>query len=334
MKYRWRNFETVIWKLKQLLIFALMKKLSAILFLALSVSSLPAQEKYTREAYIEKYWRVAVEEMRKSGIPASITLAQACLESDNGNSYLAVKGNNHFGIKCHGWTGKSIKWNDDERNECFRSYRNAVESFRDHSAFLQSGARYASLFELAPTDYEGWAYGLSEAGYATNPDYSRLLIDIIEKNNLSRFDAAGLDAGKMHSAAGNAVSLSDNGNVSYCFLLTGESVGAGGLRYVVTSGEESIRSIAVEYGLSNRELKRYNDLKIKSGKTLAPGIRIYLEAKKRKAGKNEASSHVVGENETLWGISQQYGIKLKRLCRMNHIEETDVLAVGDKLKLR
>lgn len=308
-----------------------MKKISGIfMFFFVFPALLYSQEKYTREAYIEKYWRVAVEEMHKSGIPASITLAQACLESDNGNSYLAVKGNNHFGIKCHGWEGKSIRRDDDRRNECFRSYGNAIESFRDHSDFLVTRSRYSKLFDLEPTDYEGWAYGLSEAGYATDPSYPQSLIRIIETHNLMKYDRVGA-AETVPYAVPYAEGLEEG---FYGFRLTRELEDVNGLAYIVTSGEESIRSIAKEFNLTNRELKRYNDLKTGSRKLLDEGMKIYLVSKKRKAPKGTASSHVVEGRETLWDISQKYGIKLKSLCRMNGLEADGKVAPGDEIKLR
>lgn len=139
-------------------------------------------------SYIEQYKDIAIEEMNKYGIPASIKLAQAILESGNGNSYLARSANNHFGIKCGGvWTGKSVKKDDDNRNDCFRVYKKAEESFRDHSQFLLR-KRYEKLFTLAKDDYKGWARGLKEAGYATNPRYPQLLIDLIERYNLQQYD--------------------------------------------------------------------------------------------------------------------------------------------------
>ena len=146
-------------------------------------------QKLTRSQYIEKYAATAVREMKASGIPASITLAQGCLESGNGNSTLATQANNHFGIKCHNnWNGKTVRHDDETKNECFRSYKNADESFRDHSDFLRYRDRYAFLFELEPTDYKGWAYGLQKAGYATAKTYATSLIQIIEENELWRYD--------------------------------------------------------------------------------------------------------------------------------------------------
>jgi len=151
-----------------------------------NVESGPA--KITRNEYIDSWKNVAIEEMEEHGIPASITLAQGILESGNGNSELARGANNHFGIKCHGWDGKGVYMDDDKVGECFRKYKNAQASFEDHSAFLTKRGRYSSLFDLKTTDYKGWAKGLRKAGYATNPKYATLLIDLIEINHLYQYD--------------------------------------------------------------------------------------------------------------------------------------------------
>ena len=163
-----------------------MKKIGFLL-LNLIVVMLSAQTK--TELYIEKYSSMAIAEMNQFGIPASITLAQGILESGNGESRLATKGNNHFGIKCHSnWNGKTIIEDDDEKRECFRKYSKAADSYRDHSLFLTERERYSFLFNYKKIDYRKWAQGLKEAGYATNPKYPSLLIDLIEKYDLSRFD--------------------------------------------------------------------------------------------------------------------------------------------------
>ena len=160
---------------------------AAVLVAASAVPS-AAQRSRAGEAYIEKYAQDAVNEMFRSGVPASITLAQGMLESANGQSYLALKGNNHFGIKCHDWKGPGVYMDAEKRNECFRKYRNVSESYRDHSDFLRYRDRYKFLFDLKITDYKGWAHGLKKAGYATDPAYPRKLINLIETYDLSRFD--------------------------------------------------------------------------------------------------------------------------------------------------
>lgn len=153
-------------------------------------TGIPSASSSTGISYVEQYKEIAIEEMYRYGIPASIKLAQAILESGNGKSYLATRANNHFGIKCGGdWSGKSVKRPDDSARDCFRVYQNAEESFRDHSQFLLR-KRYEKLFTLKKDDYKGWAKGLKEAGYATNPRYPQLLIDLIERYNLHQYDQA------------------------------------------------------------------------------------------------------------------------------------------------
>lgn len=161
--------------------------LCILIALAASVP-LSAQKQSAQEAYIEKYAQMAVDEMFRSGVPASITLAQGMLESGNGQSYLATKGNNHFGIKCHDWKGPGVYMDAEKKNECFRKYKSVAESYKDHSDFLRYKDRYKSLFDLKITDYKGWAHGLKRAGYATDPAYPRKLINLIETYDLSRFD--------------------------------------------------------------------------------------------------------------------------------------------------
>lgn len=139
-------------------------------------------------AYINTYKQLAMEEMHRTGIPASITLAQGIHETSAGKSVLVLKSNNHFGIKCKSyWTGKKVYHDDDARGECFRSYDSAIYSYRDHSDFLKAGERYAFLFDLDPTDYKSWAQGLKKAGYATNPKYAPVLIRLIEEYNLQQY---------------------------------------------------------------------------------------------------------------------------------------------------
>ena len=161
-----------------------------VLALALAVTATAsAQDRTTKQEYIDKYKQLAIDDMETYGIPASIKMAQALLESDAGNSRLAREGNNHFGIKCKKeWTGETIHHDDDAPQECFRKYASAAQSFRDHSEFLDRSPRYQSLFDLDPLDYKGWAYGLKAAGYATNPKYPELLIKLIEDNKLYLLD--------------------------------------------------------------------------------------------------------------------------------------------------
>ena len=172
---------------KFFLLFVLISLSSCSTFKTISVSENSVEDKIN--FYIKKFAPAAVKNMRFYKIPASITLAQGVLESGYGESTLAKKANNHFGIKCHkGWKGRSIRHDDDEENECFRSYKNPLKSYRDHSLFLVDRNRYNSLFELKRKDYKGWANGLKAAGYATDPKYAEKLISLIERFNLTRFD--------------------------------------------------------------------------------------------------------------------------------------------------
>ena len=194
-------------------------------------------------AYIENYKSVAKDNMVRTGIPASITLGQAILESGAGTGPLSVQANNHFGIKCHKeWTGLSIKYTDDEENECFRKYNQPSESFKDHSYFLTSRPRYAELFEFQKDDYKSWAYGLKAAGYATDSKYPDKLIGLIEKYQLGRFDAEVL--GKEY------VPFDVNKSITY----TGDVQ-----KYTVIKGD-SLYSISKKFNISIDELKKKNNL--------------------------------------------------------------------------
>ena len=159
-----------------------------VIFICLLLNILNVSSQSKTELYVIKYSDLAIREMKQYNIPASITLSQGILESGNGESRLATKGNNHFGIKCHGWQGQEIYADYDEENECFRKYRKVEDSFRDHSIFLKKNGRYSFLFELDLNDYVGWAHGLKKAGYATSPNYAEKLISLIEKYDLSKFD--------------------------------------------------------------------------------------------------------------------------------------------------
>ncbi|MBQ0123106.1 MAG: glucosaminidase domain-containing protein [Bacteroidales bacterium] len=286
-----------------------MRYFRGLLFLSfMLLFSLPCegqQKRTSRQQYIDKYSKIAVEEMLRSGIPASITLAQGCLESSDGNSRLASEGNNHFGIKCHGsWKGRTIYEDDDRRRECFRRYSSAEDSYRDHTDFLLYGSRYAFLFKLDRTDYKGWAYGLKKAGYATASDYAPHLIRIIEENNLQRFD----------------------------HLKTTRTTGyTNGVAYIIAGGGDSYRSIAREYNLFKKELLSFNDLE--RDEKLKAGTIVYLEYKKRK-GPDNVSTHTVKKGDTVYGISQQYAIRLRHLCKYNNFLPDDTLVPGTTVFLK
>ena len=301
-------------------------KLGILLLLLLPISGMGQMtRKLTREQYIRTYADLAMKEIARVGIPASITLAQGCLESNNGNSTLAVKGNNHFGIKCHDWTGRKMYHDDDRRNECFRVYDSPYQSYMDHSQFLTTRDRYAFLFELKPHDYRGWAKGLKKAGYATASDYATLLIQIIEQNELYRFDLMVLEGG---TEAGIDSSAYMEGQE---FHTEREVKLNNGIEYIVVQPGDTPESLRREMDLYRNELYRYNSLY--RGEELVPGQIIYLQPKRRKAARGN-EIHVVGEGETMYDISQIYGVKLKHLYRMNLMPEGEQPLEGTEINLR
>ena len=293
-----------------------MKILKLFLILIISCLTLQSQTHNKQyEDYIKKYRELAVEEMKKYHIPASITLAQGLLESGAGQSTLARKSNNHFGIKCGGdWTGKTVSHDDDARGECFRAYKHPKESYEDHSKFLAGRPRYASLFKLNITDYKGWARGLKKAGYATNPRYADQLIGIIELYGLHQYDTK--DGLKW---------MKENPNPHQPYI-------ANGLVYIVVRSGDSWKSISKEFDISQKKLRKYNDLY--KGYALQVGDILYLEKKNKKADK-EHIVHVLRAGESMYSISQKYGIRLKNLYKLNKMDENDPAPeVGTILRLR
>src|SRR6056297_1465179 len=280
-------------------------------------------------SYIEQYKDLAIKEMKRSGVPASITLAQGMLESDYGRSTLAVNANNHFGIKCHNdWTGKRIYHDDDRRNECFRSYRDVYESFKDHSDFLTGVSRYDFLFDYEITEYKKWARGLKKAGYATSPTYASKLIDLIERYQLYRYDRQTTSY-KM-TISGGPQNL---GNVDdFAISHSGHTVkNRNRIDYIITRPGDTFRNLTEEFDMLPWELPKYNELD-KNAK-LEPGQILYLQPKRNKAARGY-DIHIVKEGDTLHSISQLYGIKLKKLCKKNDMEPGDQLEQGMKVWLR
>jgi len=289
---------------------------------ALPVLQLSGQ-KNTREQYIAEFSDLAMREMARVGIPASITLAQGCLESNNGNSGLAVKGNNHFGIKCHDWTGKKIYHDDDRRKECFRKYNSAYDSYMDHSSFLTTKSRYAPLFEISPHDYRGWARGLKDAGYATAKNYATLLIRIIEDNELYRYDLMVLN-GSLDDI--DTTYQADQGTGKVREVLLNNRI-----EYILTEAGDTPESLRAELGMYKNEIYRYNNLY--KGARLEPGTIIYLQPKRRKAATGN-EMHLVEEGQTMYDISQIYGVKLKHLYGMNFMMEGEQPLEGMEINLR
>ncbi|MDE6012495.1 MAG: glucosaminidase domain-containing protein [Prevotella sp.] len=276
------------------------------------------------QQYIDQYKDCAIEQMLKWKVPASITLAQGLLESAAGQSRLATQGNNHFGIKCHGWSGKTIYHDDDKSGECFRSYKSPFESYEDHSRFLVNGQRYQGLFKLNLTDYKGWARGLKAAGYATNPQYADRLIDIIQLYKLYEYDhAKTYDKFIMEHARDTQV-----GNLPlHPIKMYNDNY------YLNARRGDTFRSIGKEIGISYRKIARYNE----RGKndTLEEGEIIWLKKKQKKAPREyKKYLHYVRPGESMYSIAQKYGIRLKSLYKLNHMSPDYTLRVGDALRLR
>lgn len=287
----------------------------------------PASQRISRSEYISTYKEAAIEEMHRSGVPASITLAQGILESGDGNSPLARYANNHFGIKCHSeWKGKTFIQDDDSKDECFRSYKTALESFRDHSQFLKKN-RYAFLFELKPTDYKAWARGLKKAGYATNPKYPQLLIDLIEKNELHQYDLMKPAKGSEKKGRKDTQPIAENQSVRKGSHLV--KTHRNNIRYVLVKPEDSFEKIAEEFEMGEWQLYKYNDL-LRGEELFDSGV-LFLQPKRRKA---KEEYHTVKAGETMWEISQLHGIRLKKLYRRNRMNENEEPKIGQQLYLR
>jgi len=275
---------------------------------------LSAQLMSTRQ-YIDSFKFVAMQEMRAHGVPASITLGQGVLESASGNSKLAKNCNNHFGIKCRSnWTGKFCLADDDAKDECFRGYETAFDSYRDHSLFLKGGKRYFLLFELSATDYKGWANGLREAGYATNPNYGNILIGVIEKYRLSQYDSMVIFGEDFYAPGVTAPATPTEVN---------------GIQAIMAKPGETPEQVAERYNMSTWQIYKYND--ISKGDMLSPGEIIYLKPKRRRAIEN---NHTVKNGETMREISQKYGVKVKHLYKLNRLEPGLEVRPGEVINLK
>ena len=281
--------------------------------------------------YFDRYKDAAIDQMQRHKIPASITLAQGVLESAAGNSDLARNGNNHFGIKCSGWTGRRVYHDDDALGECFRAYDSVSESYEDHSLFLVNRKHYASLFNLKPTDYKGWAKGLKACGYATDPSYATKLIRIIELYQLYEYDTP---KGRGKHMSEQPFSPTTSTSV--------QSVSAPSMRqvyffnnnyYVLARRGDTFRSLADEVGVGYKKLARYNERD--KDDMLEDGEIIWLEKKQSRAPKEYFGEvHVVSAGESMYTISQRYGIRLKNLYKINQMLPTDYVRVGDQIRLR
>ncbi|NNC82751.1 MAG: LysM peptidoglycan-binding domain-containing protein [Flavobacteriales bacterium] len=312
-----------------------MKVLVLCLFTSVIASSLHASgEKSDRDRYIEEWKELAIEQMYAHGIPASITLAQGILESGNGKSILTRQANNHFGIKCHGWDGPGVFKDDDRKNECFRKYNEAKDSFEDHSLFLKR-PRYQALFELDIKDYKGWAKGLKKAGYATDPAYARRLIRIIEDNELYRYDEELLasvdkvqqqakprfeEQSRLNSADREVIDLRRYREVFQH---------ANAVRFVKARQGDDIHLIAEDLDLAPWQISKYNDLP--RHHRFSGGEVVFIQPKRKRA---TAEYHIAIKGETLRTISQRYGVKLKFLVKYNGLSADSPLSSRTKVHLR
>lgn len=320
--------------------------------------NLAIAQKATPYDYIAQYATLAQTEMKRSGVPAAITLAQGILESESGNSELALKSNNHFGIKCKSnWTGAKVYHNDDARGECFRKYDNVEQSFIDHSDFLKANERYSFLFDLEVTDYFGWAKGLKKAGYATNPVYAQKLIDIIEKYELHKYNDFAYGApNKMNAAlemgTGEAIKdepieepkeaapamkteppmeTEDASIVEIEKQYGQKPFQHNGIKAVRVLAGTSLLALADQYKLSLSKLLEFNDLPKSTNDITAKDAIFYLQ-KKKKTG--NVASYIVKNNETLHDIAQAQGIKLEFLLKLNNLTNTSKIKPGDALVLQ
>lgn len=303
-----------------------------------------APENHAVKEYIERYADIAVREMNRTGVPASIKLAQGMIESDHGRSRLARVANNHFGIKCHStWRGPVVYHDDDDHNECFRKYNSPEESFRDHSDFLVNGSRYKSLFSLKTTDYKGWARGLRSAGYATNPAYADMLIRKIEANSLYLFDtgkAVAVSVPEVSTASSGGTTRTVSAPGSRATTIRGSRYAPAAaarvmvrnrVEFIIINESDNFDSINRDFYLLSWELEKYNEAP--AGSLIKPGNVVFLQPKRRRAEPG-IRYHIVREGETMQQVSQLYAVRLQNLYRMNYMESGSEPDPGRRLNLR
>jgi hypothetical protein len=297
--------------------------------------------------YVNAYKDIAIIEMQRSGVPSSIILAQGIHETEAGTSELVRKSNNHFGIKCKDtWTGSVVYHDDDARAECFRSYDSPLDSYKDHSDFLRSSARYAFLFKLDPTDYSSWAYGLKKAGYATNNKYPQILIKLIEDYNLQQYTMIAM--GKIKQDDENQIAKEDDNIPPQAAALRDIRIqndfavnfppapkypdgefAINNTKVFFAKAGTSLLSIADQYKISLSRLLDFNDLKVEN--VLIKDQLLFVQ-RKRKISDNEF--HVVHAGETLYDICQSEGIRYESMVEMNQLSGGAEPAVGEKLYLQ
>jgi len=284
-----------------------------------------------REAYIELYKHIAIEEMNRSGIPASIKLAQGILESASGASTLAVKANNHFGVKCGSrWAGATYYHFDDDydRNgnlikSCFRKYQSPEESYKAHTEFLMSGARYEFLFSYPKTDYKNWARGLKKAGYATNPQYANLLIRIIEQSDLAKFDRMTEEV--IVYEPENPKNPDKVQSVKRRKSVNNQ------VKIIIAAAGDTYAELSETLDIPRKKLLKYNDAK--SGQAIQQGDYIYMQPKRKKY-RYKKDFHIIKNDDTMYQLSQKYGIRLECLYKRNRMKSNTEPAEGQRIYLR
>lgn len=321
----------------------MVKKICGVIVFVFSIASVKAQNNEVIKSYIKTYCGIAVQEMQRTGVPAAIKLAQGIHETMAGQSPLVLKSNNHFGIKCkQGYDGPYVLHDDDRPQERFMKYDNSDQSYKDHSDFLKGRSRYATLFELDPTDYSGWAYGLKKAGYATNPKYPQLLINIIEKYNLAEYTLMGLGKTELNEEV--KTYLAKTQEIAPTHAVAVAVVSAQPVKSVYPDGEflinntkvvvlnpgASLGDIAGKYNIPLKRLYDMNDFAM-NGKTVQKTTLVFLQLKRTVC---EKSYHEVIEGENIYDIAQAEGIRLESLLRLNNLTKYEAPAIGTKLKLR
>jgi len=311
-----------------------MNRILIILFFSFACFHKAFAQYMTQQEYVQKYKDIAIEEMKRMGVPAAITLAQGLLETENGNSDLLKESNNHFGIKCKStWTAETVSHDDDAPGECFRKYKTAEDSYRDHSNFLRGNTRYAFLFKLDPSDYKAWAYGLRKAGYATNPRYPQILIKYIEDNNLEQYTDEALNDVPHFDGAQYADDKENDSSQHVVKLdpVPGQPINVtiNGSKALLVSKGTSLLAVATEHNINLEKLLTINDLT--SDGLLQKDQYVFLE-KKQKEGQQDFCE--AQPNETLYDISQKYGVILENLYTYNNLSANDYIVAGTKIYLK
>ena len=317
-----------------------MKKIFFLLVIPIFLSKIVGAQDMTVAEYVAQYKDIAIREMKRMGVPAAISLAQGILETENGNSDLVKKSNNHFGIKCKStWTAETVTHDDDAPGECFRAYKTAEDSYRDHSNFLRGSSRYSFLFKLDPRDYKSWAYGLSKAGYATNPKYPEILIKNIEDNNLEQYTLEGINDVPVFDAAQYSSDSEEKNQVqvltttpqdaSDIAITEPAKLSINGCKVVFALKGTSLLAIATQNNINLNRLLEINDLHIDG--LLDKDQYIFLE-KKQKLG--DKDYYIVQQNESLYDVAQKNGVQLQSLYDYNNISSADNIYPGTKIYLR